>query len=873
MHVRNEADVLPEVLDHLALEGLEVHVFDDWSDDGTWELLEDAVRRGTVRGLARFPSDGPTDDCDRVGQLRATEALAAALDVDWVMVHDADEIRRSPWPGVRLVDALGRIDELGYDAAAFTVVDFRFTDEEPEPLPPFEASMRDFELGRRPGHLLQVKAWKRRAGVDLVTTGGHSADFAGRRVFPLKLLLKHYPLRGATHAHRKVFDERAPRWEREKRTHGWHVHYDRYLEEGKVAPWPAASLERWDEPSFLDEHLVERLTGIGLRTPAPGDAVSYRDGSEEALLETVRRAADVSSGSDELMAAIVDWPTRYHLSPQRANLALPLVLPPGTRVLDLGAGTGALARHLGERGCAVTALEGSALRAEIAAERCRDLDGVEVVCGTIEDLDPAAEFDLVCIIGVLEYTPAEIGGGGGPARLLDGAAGHVAEGGALVLAIENQLGLKYLMGGAEDHRGQAWVGLEDYPGPPGPRTWTRRELGEMLAEAGLPHHTWLAPYPDYKLPTAILHERTFERADAATLVDQLVLRPVAFPDHPPVRTGDAVAAHRTFVRAGLGLDVASSLLVVASRDAGPTPWVEDALAWLPAGNRVAPFRCHRVLTPDGWVRVTSHRERSRRGWLEHDPGADRPFVPGVTLGERVDDALRAHDLDALGAVLTMWREHVTGQTTTATSAGSGPYGARPGRLALPPDHLDLNPSNLVDTGDGLVLIDAEWRVDGGVDLELAMLRALWTVASATVTSGIAHPWDPAESVDRVFRRLCAHAAVEPSEDGLARFMEAEVELQQLVAGIAEHHLRADWLNPDRRGLDNRFDEQLARELAHKESERIALAAHAREMEGQRDHLEGLLASAERDRVRLRTVRGWVGLRLARSALGRRIRGR
>ena len=59
-------------------------------------------------------------------------------------------------------------------------------------------------------------------------------------------------------------------------------------------------------------------------------------------------------------------------------------------MLDVGAGTGAIARYLGEAGCSVVALEGNMARAKVAAERCRDLPDVEVVCGTIDDLIPTS---------------------------------------------------------------------------------------------------------------------------------------------------------------------------------------------------------------------------------------------------------------------------------------------------------------------------------------------------------------------------------------------------------------------------------------------------------------------------------------------------
>jgi len=46
IHTFNEADILPEVIEHLISQGIEVHVFDNWSSDGTWELINDFQKSG-----------------------------------------------------------------------------------------------------------------------------------------------------------------------------------------------------------------------------------------------------------------------------------------------------------------------------------------------------------------------------------------------------------------------------------------------------------------------------------------------------------------------------------------------------------------------------------------------------------------------------------------------------------------------------------------------------------------------------------------------------------------------------------------------------------------------------------------------------------
>src|SRR5690606_13740042 len=123
------------------------------------------------------------------------------------------------------------------------------------------------------------------------------------------------------------------------------------------------------------------------------------------------------------------------------------------------------------QGAEVVALEGNPARARAAAVRYADLANVEVVRGALDDLDADERFDLVLLVGVLEYAGSPIGGAGGAPAMLRRAVSHLRPGGALVVAIENQIGLKYLLGAREDHLGRPWVGIECYTGPPGVRTW------------------------------------------------------------------------------------------------------------------------------------------------------------------------------------------------------------------------------------------------------------------------------------------------------------------------------------------------------------------------------------------------------------------
>ena len=131
----------------------------------------------------------------------------------------------------------------------------------------------------------------------------------------------------------------------------------------------------------------------------------YSDGDEveNRIASVIAATQDCSVLSSQLRSHIIDWPTRYHLSSQRANILRPLRASLSGSVLEIGSGCGAITRYLGEVARSVTALEGSRRRAHITRLRTRDQGNVEVICDEFSAFETEQRFDAVTLIGVLEY--------------------------------------------------------------------------------------------------------------------------------------------------------------------------------------------------------------------------------------------------------------------------------------------------------------------------------------------------------------------------------------------------------------------------------------------------------------------------------------
>jgi hypothetical protein len=260
----NDRDIVGQIVAKFLDDGIEVLVHDNWSVDGTYEQLTALAAERPRLSVERFPQGGPSRYFDLRTICRMKEEIAVKHPGRWIIHHDSDEIRSSPWVGVSLRGGLYVADRMGYTAVDFTVCEFRPVTDGISPSRDLEREIRYFEYSRVPAHFDQIKAWRQGSGRVDLGSGGHHAEFPGRRVFPYKFLLKHYPLRSTEQARRKIFDERRPRYSPEERSMGWHTHYDQFTV-GDRFVWDAGELIDFEAPETRSRYLVESIAGIGIR--------------------------------------------------------------------------------------------------------------------------------------------------------------------------------------------------------------------------------------------------------------------------------------------------------------------------------------------------------------------------------------------------------------------------------------------------------------------------------------------------------------------------------------------------------------------------------------------------------------------------------
>lgn len=302
----NEGDIISRVLEHLVENGVSAYLIDNHSTDDTVEQASGWLGRGLI-GIESFPSTGDTGRYAWGEILKRKEELAATLDADWFIHHDADEMREGPFPGLNLKEAIAWVDRLGYNCIDFRTIEFRPTDDAfrqgDDPKQHFQFMEEGLFVDR-----VQRKCWK--AGptpVVLHESGGHDVAFEGRRIFPVRFILRHYSIRGQQHGLRKVLAERKPRFESSERQRGWHVQYDAVRDASHEFVRPLESLTPFDLdrarfelllPSDIAREILDRAHGvenrlrqeIATREAAQEQAARARSEADERVREALTHA-------------------------------------------------------------------------------------------------------------------------------------------------------------------------------------------------------------------------------------------------------------------------------------------------------------------------------------------------------------------------------------------------------------------------------------------------------------------------------------------------------------------------------------------------------------------------------------------------------
>jgi 2-polyprenyl-3-methyl-5-hydroxy-6-metoxy-1,4-benzoquinol methylase len=450
-------------------------------------------------------------------------------------------------------------------------------------------------------------------------------------------------------------------------------------------------------------------------------AFAYSDGENEEtyVKNVIASAADTSSTSAELESHIHDWPSEYHLTTKRAHLLRALDLSSLENVLELGCGCGAISRYLAEQGMNVDAIEGSVRRASIAHSRCRDLPNINIVNSNFNHLNlPENTYDAVFLIGVLEYAkrfcPDAVDDRSAVLEILAAVQASLKPEGVIVTAIENRLGLKYLMGATEDHYGVPYIGIHRYPDSAGICTYDHAEWRSILEQAGFNSNAFLAPFPDYKIPSVVLHEKFLHSTQAASHLRGSVSR-----DYLREMTSDfdEYLFWQACNQNGSLLDFANSYLIIMGRDneSADKLAVYDFSHFTGSQRKPVYRTATRKRRDESVVRkeklVPAGAEDITQTWIQQ-VCADEDYLTGELLADIwLQNLMSWQDQQRL---LTLYKDYFEFLKNYASENPAAK------------NMVDMLPFNIiVDEAGSYQSFDREWRLDESITPEFVLFRALF----------------------------------------------------------------------------------------------------------------------------------------------------
>ncbi len=252
---------------------------------------------------------------------------------------------------------------------------------------------------------------------------------------------------------------------------------------------------------------IEKIGGVTLNLEDyPGEDFYSEGLEEERLLQIVREHKE--SEFNRQIALEQRWSVLYHLSHLRGNIVDFFPVRKDQKVLEIGSGCGAITGTLAKMAGQVTCVELSYRRSLINAYRHSECDNIEIRVGNFQDIEKRLtdKYDYIFLIGVLEYALSYIDAEDPYHELLTILSPHLAQGGQIIVAIENRYGMKYFAGCREDHTGRYYDGIEGYLRGGGVKTFSKSRITRIVRKAGYDYR-FFYPYPDYKFPMTVYSDK------------------------------------------------------------------------------------------------------------------------------------------------------------------------------------------------------------------------------------------------------------------------------------------------------------------------------------------------------------------------------
>jgi 2-polyprenyl-3-methyl-5-hydroxy-6-metoxy-1,4-benzoquinol methylase len=516
----------------------------------------------------------------------------------------------------------------------------------------------------------------------------------------------------------------------------------------------------------------------------------YSDGaeSEQYLRKVLSESSDISSNSYELETYIKDWNSEYHLSRKRAQLLKGFNYDRSKKVLEVGCGCGAITRFLGETFDNVTAIEGSIARAGIARMRTKDLDNVSIICAPFQEIKFKEKFDIIFCIGVFEYSNMFVDHPEPYDYILKYFYEILNPGGEIVIAIENQFGLKYFSSSTEDHSAVMFDGLEGYPRFRGrnAKTFGYNELSNLIHRY-FRSIQYYFPFPDYKMPSCILSEQFLNKADVGEMVGGFYKQTNYLGDRKPLF--DEKLVWLEIDKNKMTHFFSNSFLVFASKSDMVNPKL-DVLGLIYSENRVEKFQtitkfldksnneifAHKYLI-NGKVRENSNcisLSESQTKWINglslHTQMLKLSKDKNLTLNELFEPAI-------------IWINTLRAKSEL-----------KDGVLTLDGKYIDCIWKNSYIIGGECEFIDIEWTYIENFTLNRLVIKSLFEYLNDVTRMSDLNPLLTVNSKMSFIIKVASTLGIKLHKNDFEMFIETESKIAEVVNGHMNTRLWKYYIN-------------------------------------------------------------------------------
>ncbi len=516
--------------------------------------------------------------------------------------------------------------------------------------------------------------------------------------------------------------------------------------------------------------------------------------------ERIRMLLD--SGFDCRREDYASWTELYHLSHLRANLTEWLPIRAGDTVLEFGADTGQLTGGFLPKAKQVVCLEQSVSRSRILAKRHSDAENLSVYAGdpweTLEGLGET--FDWIVAASVLSDAARYFPGDDPQAEAVRRLQRYLKAGGHLVLAADNRFGLKYWAGAMEPHTGRYFDSLEGNGD-----TFSRAELAEILQKGGVSDYAFYYPYPERWFPVSIYSDERLPKAGELN-------RNLRNFEGERLVLFDEGKVYDQLIREGRFPEFSNAYLIITGKQEG-----ERLLYAKYSNDRAERFMIRTDIVEDAGLRrvrkvpespeARDHVRQMKR-WEEEletrygksgvhanrcelsGDNAYFEFLTGTTFEERLDALRAVQDYAGLASALQEYKKMLERalqpelapfrKSATFVEMFGDPAFARAYEGA-PLNNLDWIFGNLMETAEGIQVIDYEWTFPVQVPLPYLLWRGLSLYLNGRE--------------DAAGLGLMAQMGISPEEEAL-------------FAGM-EHHFQL-WLLDDTKTIEARYLETAGR---------------------------------------------------------------